>query len=79
MKYLSVITISKTGRPREERQYNVCDSPAVADEFLYLFRCPGLNHQRKTYMTVNYCAWQNVYKLCKCMQSENCYVDNYVI
>ena len=56
------------GIPRLERTCSLCDSPVVADEFHYLFKCPFFNNERLLYIPNKYCKWPNMHKL-RCILS----------
>jgi hypothetical protein len=54
----------ETGRwlniPRDERVCKLCNSPAIADEFHYLFRCPYFRILRKLYLPDKYLTFPNI-------------------
>ena len=58
-----------SGIPREDRLCPLCNSPAIADEFHYLFKCPALSEDRIILLSNEYFNWPNLIKMKKLLCS----------
>jgi hypothetical protein len=54
---------------KEERTCTLCNSPFIADEFHYIFRCEYFIPQRKHYIAEKYYTFPNIPKLCRLLNS----------
>jgi hypothetical protein len=76
----------ETGRwrnvPRYERTCPFCPSPALADEFHYLFRCEYFDTVRRKYVAHKYLCFPNIYKykrlLCTSILKEIKNLSNFI-
>ena len=66
---LPVETGRWSGIPREERLCPLCNSPAVADEYHYLFKCEILAAERLLYLPRRSFSWPNLHKMASLMNS----------
>jgi hypothetical protein len=48
------------GIPRLERTCKLCNSPSVADEFHYMFRCQFFTKDREQFIPTKYSKWPNL-------------------
>ena len=56
---------------RTDRICNLCNSPAVGDEFHYLFRCEALLQQRLKYLPHHYLRFPNLMSMKQLMTTNN--------
>ena len=59
-----------SGVPRAERLCYLCNSPAIADEFHYLFKCEALTTERLLYIPPKFYRFPNISKMTNLLNSK---------
>ena len=68
---LNVETGRYTGKSRQDRLCDVCESQEIEDEFHFILQCPKYLHIRKKYLNNYYYKSPSVYKLLQLLGSQH--------